>query len=533
MCWRLRTLSCRVRIATQISTQSGVARNCVVTNREQGQPDTVPQPSQQRLPGAIAAPTPAPRVMADAHTRTGDAPIPRRLSKHLALMALAVCIPLAQIVALLIAIWRQTPRVPWGDEWNLALLLRRQDAGTLSIADFWALHNRTHRIVWPRIADLMLVDVSHWNRQIMMTVDLGVAVAAGGLLLACMFSTIRSRRMALALLIPLSLLYFSFAQYENWFFPWQLTFMGTILGVCCCMYGFQYGFQRRAEDDRQGRRAASWQGFALALFGAVIASLASFGGLCVWPAFLPSAVRSGRVRAGMWVAVALLIGVPYVMGIPHESLTSPLHLAAFFVAALGAPVASLNLTEARLFGALGLVALGLALYAASRLSGELRRLEVWIELAAYSILATAVTALGRARYGNGLALLSRYQEFSQLWWIALAVIGAVVIGRIVTDMRRDGVSRILPDPRHVRWAVAGSIALLLICTGAGIASDVAGARAADEWLGSMRAQQSCMLQTPSPTSECFQLYILEGQIPLSDQQLVAYLRTHHLALFDQ
>ena len=451
---------------------------------------------------------------------------------HLALLALAVCVPLAQIAALLTTIWRQTPRAPWGDEWNLVLLLQRQDAGTLSFANFWALHNRTHRIVLPRIAGLLLVDVSHWNRQVMMTFDLGVAVAAGGLLLACMFSTLRSRRLALTLLIPLSLLYFSFAQYENWFFPWQLTFMATILGICCCLYGFH----RSAEADRQGQRAASWQGFALALLGAVIASLSSFGGLCVWPAFLPSAVRAGRVRTGMWVAVALLIGVPYVMGLPHGSLTSPLHLAAFFVAALGAPVASLNLTEARLFGALGLVALGLTLYAASRLAGELRRLEVWVELAACSMLATAVTTLGRASYGNGLALLSRYQEFSQLWWIALAVIGAVVVRRIVMDMRRVGVSRVLPrvlsDPRHVRWVVASSIALLLICTASGLASDVAGARAGGEWLDSMRAQQSCLLQTPSPSATCLQLYILEGQIPLSDQRLVAYLRTHHLALFD-
>lgn len=514
-----------------------------MTNRQHDQQDDGLQPTQPRLRSALTAATPAPRVTTDAHSRQRYAPLPpiaRRLSAPLALLTLAVCVPLAQIAALLTTIWRQTPQAPWGDEWNLVLLLQRQDAGTLSIANFWALHNRTHRIVLPRIAELLLVNASQWNRQVMMTFDLGVAVAAGGLLLACMFSTLRSRRLALILLIPLSLLYFSFAQYENWFFPWQLTFMATILGICCCLYGFH----RSAEADRQadgqadgqGQRAASWQGFALALLGAVIASLSSFGGLCVWPVFLPSAVRAGRVRTSMWAAVALLIGVPYVMGLPHGSLTSPLHLAAFFVAALGAPVASLNLTEARLFGALGLVALGLALFAASRLPGELRRLEVWIELAAYSMLATAVTTLGRASYGNGLALLSRYQEFSQLWWIALAVIGAVVIRRIVMDMRRVGVSPVLPrvlsDPRHMRWAVAGGIALLLICTAAGLASDVAGVRAGDQWLGSMRSQQSCLLQTPSPSAACFQLFILEGQIPLSDQRLVGYLRTHHLALFD-
>lgn len=513
-----------------------------MTNRQHDQQDHGLQPTQPRLRSAPTAATPAPRVTTDAPSRKRYAPLPplpRRLNARVALLALAVCVPLAQIAALLTTIWRQTPRAPWGDEWNLVLLLQRQDAGTLSFANFWALHNSTHRIVIPRIAELLLVNVSQWNRQVMMTFDLGIAVAAGGLLLACMCSTLRSRRLALTLLIPLSLLYFSFAQYENWFFPWQLTFMATILGICCCLYGFHRSAEADREGQRQPRRAASWQGFALALLGAVIASLSSFGGLCVWPAFLPSAVRAGRVRTGVWVAVALLIGVPYVMGLPHGSLTSPLHLAAFFVAALGAPVASLNLTEARLFGALGLVALGLALFAASRLPGELRRLEVWVELATYSILATAVTTLGRASYGNGLALLSRYQEFSQLWWIALAVIGARVVRRVFMDMRRVGVSRVLPDlprvlsdPRHVRWVVAGSTALLLLCTAAGLASDVAGARTGDEWLSSMRAQQSCLLQTPSPSAACFHLFILEGQIPLSDQRLVAYLRTHHLALFD-
>ncbi len=151
-----------------------------------------------------------------------------------ALLALAICVPCIQALALLTFIWTQTPLVPWGDEWAMVPLLQHADAGTFSFADLWALHNRSHRIVLPRLTNLLLIDATHWNRQVLMTFDLGVALIAGALIFACVYATLRKRRMAMLLVAPLSLLYLSFAQYENWILPWQLTFIATILGVSLC-----------------------------------------------------------------------------------------------------------------------------------------------------------------------------------------------------------------------------------------------------------------------------------------------------------
>lgn len=442
-----------------------------------------------------------------------------------ALLALAVCVPCIQALALLIFIWTQTPLVPWGDEWAMVPLLQHADAGTFSFADLWALHNGSHRIVLPRLTDLLLIDATHWNRQVLMTFDLGVALLAGGLIFACVYATLRKRRMAILLIAPLSLLYLSFAQYENWILPWQLTFIATIFGVSLCLYGFR----RRDEMDTPTSGALPWRGaFVFALAGAVVASLSSFSGLFVWVAFFPSAARGGRVRAALWCASALAIGIPYLVGFGGENSTSPLHLAAFFVAALGAPIASLNLALARLFGALGLVAMGLALALCWRLKVNAREVEVWIELAVFSALAIVAETLGRAPYGNGFALISRYQEFSALWWIALAVIGGVALQHL-RAAGRD--ARLFRSERDGQRIVVGSAALLAACVAMCLVSNVAGERTAVDWLAPMRAQQACVEQTPTPTPACLAPYFLEGLVPESDAQLVAYIRAHHMAIF--
>ncbi len=198
------------------------------------------------------------------------------------------------------------------------------------------------------------------------------------------------------------------------------------------------------------------------------------------------------------------------------------------MAAFGAPIASLNLALARLFGAIGLVAMGLALALCWRLKVNVREVEVWIELAVFSALAIVAETLGRAPYGNGFALISRYQEFSALWWIALAVIGGVALQHLRAAGRDV---RLFRSERDGRQVVVGSAALLAVCVAMCLVSNVAGERTAVDWLAPMRAQQACVEQTPTPTPACLAPYFLEGLVPESDAQLVAYIRAHHMAIF--
>ena len=212
-------------------------------------------------------------------------------------------IPIAQIVAILQLVWMRTQDVPNADEWGMVTLLGKLNTGTAGFQDFWR-PNNGHRIVVMRALDLLLIEITHYNRQVMMTVNLAIAVATAVVLLICVRHTFSSARAAIVLAAPLACMIFSLGQFESWMLVFTNNFFTVVFSVALCMWALASGPPAR-------RR------LAIAIGAGYLASLSSFPGLALWVVFLPVLWIVGYRRAtylAAWVAAALSIGVPYLIG---------------------------------------------------------------------------------------------------------------------------------------------------------------------------------------------------------------------------
>jgi hypothetical protein len=124
--------------------------------------------------------------------------------------------------------------------------------------------------------------------------------------------------------------------------------------------------------------------------------------------------------------------------------------------------------------------------------------------------------------GPGQALSGRYQVFSQLWWIALLVIGAQVVALL---LRRE------TDQGQARRPIFFATAVLVLVAGAGlIRSNVMARQYVDAVRTVQTRDQVCVLAYSLAPDTCLQEYFS----PSADfvRSAAPYLRRQHLALFD-
>lgn len=428
---------------------------------------------------------------------------------------LVFLVPLMQMLALLWLAWKYTPTAPYWDEWVYVTLVQHANQGTLTFNDFWAFHYFTHRIVVPRLLDLALIELTHWNRQIIITFDLGIGVATGALLLASARRTLQSANATLAVVIPLSLLVFSWAQYENWMELFQVAFIATVFGVALCLYAL------RAEP-------LGWGRFSLAVLGALIATCSSAAGLMVWIAFVPSMLRAGYQRLLAWIGIAVVVWVAYLQGYPsHFDHPAPWELVTFVLAYLGAPVAYPHALRSELVAVFGLVLLAASVAIYWKLERSISALVIWLELALYAAATATLTASGRALHGPAGGLTSRYQTFGALFWVAVVVVSALVIQQVARRLT-EGSIRVRQTTAHVVVA-CGVLALVAIASSSSLAN-VAGLRTGKAVEASLQQHQGCIAHFETAPDSCLGLWF-----PISNKtnvlQAAAYLKAQHLAIF--
>src|SRR5215467_5195386 len=133
-----------------------------------------------------------------------------RLARYLLLVP-----ALYELALILGMIWTGTTSIPWWDEWRTVDTVRALQTGTLSFQDLVAFHNE-HRIILPRILDLLLIVPTHWNRQVEMTFDLAVAVATYALLCLVIYRTVRSHHVAFAVCALGAVLAFTLGAATDW-----------------------------------------------------------------------------------------------------------------------------------------------------------------------------------------------------------------------------------------------------------------------------------------------------------------------------
>ena len=422
---------------------------------------------------------------------------------------------IAQLAALLWLIWRHTPHVPMWDEWELANFLELADLGRLRPGVFWEFQNE-HRIVLPRLILYALIVASGWQRQLIMAFNLGLALGTFALAFAAVRRTIGGRAAAL-LGIPLALLLFSFAQFENWLFAFQTNFILAGYGIGLALWGLLPRPTRGAAD----------RAFAVAIAGASIASLSTLAGLLTWIAFLPAVWWRGPWRLALWCAVALAIGVPYFNGFPGHARggASLGQIAHYGLAYLGAPLGYPSVPLATAYGLLGLVLLTLVTVHIWWRGWLDARASAWLGLAFLGLGSMVITTAGRAALGVDQALASRYQSFSTLLWVALLALTALIVSRSSPARVGRGGAAVAASSRR-----EGLIGLLLaLALGGGLLhANSSGLREGNVWLGALQRDEVCIRQYDTAPDACLTQFY-----PVADLVRIhaAFLEQHRLGIF--
>jgi hypothetical protein len=430
---------------------------------------------------------------------------------------LVLLVPLIHVTAILWVIQNHTFTAPWWDEWFTAFNVKSYEQGTLTLHDIWAFHWYTHRLVIPRVVDLILIELTHWNRQVELVFDLACGVATATLIVWCLWVTAKSRRVVLALLAPISILLFSMSYYYDWLLPFQITFLTTNLGVAISMTAVI-------------RKPVGWGGWAAAVVGALVATLSSAAGLVAWFAFLPSMYKSGKRRLLAWCAVGIVTWVAYLHGFVQPDARPTWHVFRVFVLAnLGAPVASPNFWLSERVGLASILAMGAVLAIYWRLHHSFWDIIVWLELALFALGTAFMIAEGRGLGGVWEALSTRYLIFPALWWVSLLVI----LGLTMRDLlqRAEAFDRLhwlghLPVSRLVIGV--GALAVLAITVG-GLNADATGFQVGIAWQDDLRAHQACVTHYDTASNGCLGMWFWDRQAFLTT---AAYMRAHHIANFN-
>jgi hypothetical protein len=384
-------------------------------------------------------------VLVSSHPAFGSlalGPPARRASGLPRRLAIRTGLGLGVLVApglALAAVARYGVNVPAWDEWELALKFAKLAAGQLSLADLLAQHNE-HRVFFPRLALLGLGRLTHWNLLYELYLNLAVAGLTFLLLWRLLALTLRDLHPALplALAVPISLLTFSLAQWENWASGFQLAFFLNALGAVLATWGL-------------ARWPAHWGGLAVASAAAVLAALSLASGLAMLAIVALGVLLVGdSARARRFAAAitwAALVGWLYFRGYAkpghHPDLVyaaaHPAQFVHYLLVYLGGAVGFWRVEAATAFGALGVLTL-LAATVWLLVGREVPRtaLVPWLLLAGYAMLTAAMTGLSRVGFGVEQALSSRYTTIAGLFWVSTVVVGAVAATRAFGRLRSRG-----------------------------------------------------------------------------------------------
>src|SRR5215212_2029486 len=318
--------------------------------------------------------------------------------------------------------------VVFADAWDTVLVFRKFSSGRLAFADLYAQHVE-HRMFFPRGAELLLGMLTRYNSVAEMYLIVSCFVITAAVLLVAFRTEIG---LPLIFFVPVALLIFSFRQYENMLFGFQINFAFTQTFGVLALYLL-------SSSGRGNFRAYA---FAAALGSATIASFSTAQGLLVWPAgllgvLLGSVATPGKkVLVGLWGIVGVAEWVAYFVDYQtprgHPPLLDALgHIGTateYFLTLLGS--ALFWQAEHAYAGGLVIGCLALAMFLATYGRGALREHPFWVSLFFYSLFILATITLGRSgMFGVWQAAISRYTTFSVL---AVASVYAMLAKMVFT-----------------------------------------------------------------------------------------------------
>jgi hypothetical protein len=303
--------------------------------------------------------------------------------------------------------------VVFADAWDMVLVFRKFFSSRLTFADLYAQHVE-HRMLFPRGAELLLGLLTRYNNVAEMYLIVSCFLVTATVLLLAFR---REIGLPLIFFVPVALLIFSFRQYENMLFGFQISFAFTQTFGVLALYLL-------SSSSRDTFRVHA---FVAALGSATIASFSTAQGLLVWPAgflglLLGSVATSAKkVFLCIWGIVGVAEWVAYFVDYRTPQGHPPLlhalsHIGTateYFLTLLGS--ALFWQQEHALAAGMVLGCLALAMFLATYGRGVLREHPFFISLFFYSLLILATITLGRAgMFGVWQAAISRYTTFSVL-----------------------------------------------------------------------------------------------------------------------
>jgi hypothetical protein len=344
------------------------------------------------------------------------------------------------------------------DQWDSVPFFERLRLGTATFGDFIRQHNE-HRILIPRLVfalDLWLTDARNGVNIAAILLCQAVHALVFWRLIALSVSD-RLLRVMLAAFVMLLL--FSIVQQENFYWGFQIQFVGVFLFVTVAAYA-------RSAAQLAGPGKAPLRIAVGLLFGAGAALMMSNGVAALF--CLALVFACARLFNRLTLALALiglgLIVIYAATFTPNPGHTplgfAPRHPLVFlrYVAVyLGCVFAPLGLPVALLAGALGLALTGLA--ALGLFTGRLERNRVnltLVSIMSFVGLTAAMTGIGRSSFGLMQAASSRYATPSAVFWAATVTL---VVAWLLADRNRR-------EARAMRllWLTSGVTMLAILST---------------------------------------------------------------------
>lgn len=310
--------------------------------------------------------------------------------------------------------------VPYMDEWGFVPLIDKFYNNNLSFSDLFA-QNNEHREIFARIIMFIAMYFTHYNVVAEMYISCGIT----SLTLFILF-ILYKQRFGLSLtsligFIPISWLLFDFRQYENILMGWTihiyLAVFGSILAI--------FSLKNTKKLDRM---------FILAILGATLSSFSFLTGSVIWPLgfLLIFASKANKIFLGaLWSLAGIVISYLYFYNWvkPGQtpsisySIENPLDGIAYMFVYVGSffRIEFHPILVPLVFGILIILSIIISIGLIIK-NDLLEETLEWIALIAFSFASAIITTIGRAGFGLGQALSSRYVTFS-----LLAILGLYLI----------------------------------------------------------------------------------------------------------
>jgi hypothetical protein len=347
------------------------------------------------------------------------------ITAHVLALALLVFIPIFHV------------NIPVSDQWELVpyIPLVEEDlpVSPLRILEVLTHPHNEHQILFPRLIMLGLMKFSHWNIVWELWVNVILAIITFVTIYWFSSKVVKDTREADLTFSLIAVLIFSWSQWKNWLWGWQIAIFLNVatvtLGIfLLCSY-----------------ETVTWKRFLGSFFLGVVAQNSFGTGLIYWPVcFLGLCLSKdresrkgwGRQRtAGLWLLLSMaMIGLyylRYVRPTHHEPgwmmpFEEPELYLEHLLVYLGSPMGYNDVWFSGLMGFVGLVTFAFLtvrnLQSGENPSGheEIFRQDFkpFVLLGLYAIGSGLLISLGRADLGIAQAMSSRYITLANMLWVS-------------------------------------------------------------------------------------------------------------------